>query len=71
MGATDWIAYSNWFKDAAMESLSFQNQIYSKSEQSTLPVSKPEMNTTERFCGNCGKPISPNQLFCVNCGSRI
>jgi zinc-ribbon domain len=25
----------------------------------------------ERFCTNCGKPVSPNDKFCTACGVRI
>lgn len=27
--------------------------------------------SSERFCSNCGKPVSPDHKFCTACGTKI
>lgn len=71
MGTPNWIAYSKWFKSAAQEIYSYQQQNHYETNETMYSISKPEIITRDKFCGECGKPISPNQEFCVNCGSRI
>lgn len=32
------------------------------------PVTPAPAQSAGRFCGNCGKPLSPQDKFCANCG---
>ncbi len=35
------------------------------------PLRPAPRNPQKRFCIACGKPISPDALFCANCGTRL
>lgn len=69
MGAPKWISYSEWLKSAAQENFAYQHQNQNEANEIMYSTPKPEIITRDKHCGNCGKLISPNQKFCVNCGS--
>ncbi len=61
--------------------LILETVIYSKQKKKNDTIQKPLPNTEEaysdspqddiKYCFSCGKPISPESVFCPFCGKRI
>ena len=46
-----------------------QYDLYGNNENS--PVQSESFETSENACENCGADVSPNDVFCSECGTQI
>ena len=40
--------------------------------ETTIEPGSEQKNTEEKkFCGQCGQPVSPEDIFCKHCGAKL